>query len=114
MLANRIHWNQGDWLLYVVDLKLAKMRRAKSRAERKASRHGKDKIFPDDVRAALEKMMREAPTRPEKSKNLTYPTDDVVAAIIDKYALTYTQVKNYASNYRRRVQKPVLLKNRKK
>lgn len=111
-MADRSYWSRGEWLLYVVDLKLAKARPAKSRAERQASRHGKGEIFPDEVRAALEKMMLEAPTRPGKGKNLTYPTKDVVDAVIAKYGLTLTQVKNYASNYRRRVQKTGLFKKR--
>jgi hypothetical protein len=60
--------------------------------------------FPNDAYKALIQMMQTAPYRMVRGSLLTYPTPEAVKAVSQKFNLTETQVKNFASNYRRRVQ----------
>lgn len=66
---------------------------------------GGPKLFSDEIHNALVQMMQNAPNRYGKDVRYTYPSEEAKHYIMDKHGLTERQVNDFASNYRRRVQK---------
>jgi hypothetical protein len=72
---------------------------------KKELQNGGFKTFSQATRDDLVKMMKTAPSKPGKDFRFTYPTENAKHHIMNKHGLTERQVNDFASNYRRRVQK---------